>query len=139
MIISTEKPFRSLTIFSHIEKYLNSNSFLEKKYFPNDLNKITTYHPSIRVLAITLIASFLFSVATDSAMWQDAFESEKLELNEKQSEDKTETEKEIDEIFPFDNSIYSAISEKNNTILLTHAKAFYDGEMREILTPPPQL
>ena len=72
-------------------------------------------------------------------MWQDTFESEKLELSEQQGEDKTETEQEIDETFLFDMAIYTAISEKNNTILLTHAKAFYAGEMREILTPPPKL
>lgn len=72
-------------------------------------------------------------------MWQDIFESEQLELSEKQGEDKTESETEIDEIFPFDASIYIAISEKKNIRFLTHAKAFYAGEIREILTPPPEL
>lgn len=71
-------------------------------------------------------------------MWQEVFESENLELSEQQSEDKTENEKEVDEDFPFDIAICTAISEKNNNILMTHAKAFYAGEMRKILTQPPE-
>ena len=100
---------------------------------------ITKKHSfSIRLLSIVLISCFAFAVATDSSLWQETLESDKLELSEKQGEDKTETEMEADEFFPFFTLLNSAIVDKNNIILLTYAKAFYAGEMREILTPPPK-